>query len=64
LIGGFFEQLVTRMGTGLGLGLPMAREIVEGHGGRVELRSRPGVGTSVTLFLPVRAVGVLTGRPA
>jgi signal transduction histidine kinase len=63
-IGGIFEPFVTRKGTGLGLGLPMAREIVEGHGGRVELRSRPGVGTSVTLILPVRAVGVLTGRPA
>lgn len=59
-----FEPFMTRKGAGLGLGLPMTREIVEGHGGRVEVRSRPGLGTSVSLVLPIRAVGVLAGHPA
>lgn len=47
------EPFVTTKGTGMGLGLPICREIVEGHGGRLELRSRPGAGTTVTLVLPV-----------
>jgi signal transduction histidine kinase len=63
-LAGIFEPFVTRKGAGLGLGLPMTREIVEGHGGRVEVRSRPGQGTSVLLILPIRAVTVPSGQPA
>lgn len=37
---------------GAGLGLSIVHEIVALHGGRVELRSQPAVGTSVTLWLP------------
>lgn len=58
------EPFMTRKGSGLGLGLPMTREIVEGHGGRVEIRSRPGLGTSVVLILPIRAVAHPLGQPA
>lgn len=36
----------------LGLGLPLARQFVEAHGGRIELESELGVGTTVTLRLP------------
>ena len=36
----------------LGLGLPLARQFVEGHGGRVELVSEPGQGTTVFVILP------------
>jgi two-component system OmpR family sensor kinase len=39
---------------GSGLGLALARAIVERHGGRVALRSRVGQGTVVTMRLPVR----------
>lgn len=38
--------------TGNGLGLAIVRRIVELHGGRVAVRSRPGEGTTVTLDLP------------
>jgi len=38
---------------GLGLGLCIARQIIEGHGGKIELKSRPQVGTSVTFTLPL-----------
>jgi signal transduction histidine kinase len=36
----------------LGLGLPLTRQFVEAHGGKVELESAPGKGTSVTLCIP------------
>jgi two-component system sensor histidine kinase VicK len=38
---------------GAGLGLPIAKTIVEAHGGRVEAMSRLGKGTKMTLFLPL-----------
>ncbi|MBI5670470.1 MAG: PAS domain-containing protein [Chloroflexi bacterium] len=40
---------------GMGQGLTVARQIVEGHGGRIELRSKPGQGTAVFLALPLTA---------
>jgi heavy metal sensor kinase len=38
---------------GSGLGLAIAREIVEAHDGRVELKSRPGHGSTFSIILPV-----------
>ncbi len=35
-----------------GLGLPLAKQLVEAHGGRFEIQSRKGAGTSVTMWLP------------
>jgi signal transduction histidine kinase len=37
---------------GAGLGLSIARRIVSGHGGRIEVRSEPGRGTRVTVTFP------------
>ncbi len=39
---------------GLGLGLSIARQFVEMHGGRIEAASREGGGTRITLHLPRR----------
>jgi signal transduction histidine kinase len=38
--------------SGTGLGLALAREIVEAHGGRIALANRDGGGLVVTLVLP------------
>ena len=38
--------------SGSGLGLPIAKRIVESHGGRIDVRSEVGVGTEVDVSLP------------
>lgn len=40
------------VGQGTGLGLTVAKDIVEAHGGSIEIESRPGAGTTVTVRLP------------
>jgi len=40
---------------GTGVGLATARLIVEQHGGSIDVHSRPGHGTTVTLRLPTTA---------
>ena len=49
-----FEPLFSTRGFGVGLGLPIARQIMERHGGGIELVSLEGEGTTVTLWLPLR----------
>ena len=50
-----FHQLDTRLSRrvgGTGLGLYFCRAVAEAHGGRLNLASRPGIGTTATLVLP------------
>lgn len=52
---GLFQRFARgsrRDGSGLGLGLFISRQIVEAHGGRIALVSRPHEGTTLTVTLP------------
>jgi len=46
-----FEPLFTTRRNQSGLGLPLVRQIVEAHGGKVNLDSRAGGGTTVTILV-------------
>jgi PAS domain S-box-containing protein len=50
-----FEPFFTTkpVGSGTGLGLSLSYSIVNKHGGRIEVASKPGVGTVFTVRLPV-----------
>ncbi len=50
-----FEPLFSTKNFGVGLGVPIIRNIMTDHGGGVEYRSRVGEGTTVTLWLPLPA---------
>ncbi|TMK16482.1 MAG: HAMP domain-containing protein, partial [Alphaproteobacteria bacterium] len=53
-----FQQIdnsITRQKGGTGLGLSIARRLLAAHGGRIDLRSTPGTGSTFTIFLPIRA---------
>ncbi len=48
-----FDPFYTTKSEGLGLGLYITRNIVEEHGGRIEVESRLEAGTTFTVWLPV-----------
>ncbi len=46
------DNTLSRSYEGTGLGLPLAKMLIEKHGGTLTLDSAPGIGTSVTVTLP------------
>jgi two-component system sensor histidine kinase PilS (NtrC family) len=49
-----FEPFFSTKAGGSGLGLALVHRIVTDHGGHVDVRSAPGLGTTMTLTLPAR----------
>ena len=47
-----FEPFFTTKSRGTGLGLPLAKRIVDAHGGEIRIDTPPHGGTTVTLVLP------------
>ncbi len=51
-LGHIFDPYFTTKPTGTGLGLAIVHNIMESHGGDINIESRLGQGTGVTIFLP------------
>jgi two-component system sensor histidine kinase PilS (NtrC family) len=49
-----FEPFFSTKPEGTGLGLALVHRIVQDHGGEIDVRSSPGLGTTFTLTLPAR----------
>jgi signal transduction histidine kinase len=50
-----FDPYFTTKTSGTGLGLAIAHRIISDHGGEIRVDSTPGIGTTVSIMLPVEA---------
>lgn len=59
-----FEPYFTTRRAGTGLGLPIARNIIEGMGGTIRVESVAGAGTRIDIDLPAQPAGAPAGASA
>jgi PAS domain S-box-containing protein len=52
-----FNPFFTTRAAGTGLGLPAVRRIARAHGGRIEVKSSVGQGSTFTFYLPINQPG-------
>jgi signal transduction histidine kinase len=64
IIGTLFTPFVTTKSHGLGIGLTIARTIVNAHGGTIEARNNPEGGAAFTVTLPAAESAALDGGKA
>jgi PAS domain S-box-containing protein len=57
-----FQPLYTTKARGIGLGLAVSKKLVEANGGRIEVKSELGKGTTFVVMLPVEDVAKETDR--
>jgi two-component system sensor histidine kinase PilS (NtrC family) len=48
-----FEPFFTTKKGGIGLGLSIVKNVIEAHGGKIEVKSKPGKGTTFKLVFPL-----------
>ena len=63
-LGQLFTPFFTTKREGTGLGLVSCKRIMERHGGRIEVRSQRGEGTTFELWLPLQKEGEASTRVA
>ncbi|MDQ6800108.1 MAG: ATP-binding protein [Acidobacteriota bacterium] len=57
-----FQPFRTNFPSGTGLGMAISYRIVQAHGGDIDVASRSGMGTTITVSLPRRAASVTGDR--
>jgi two-component system, cell cycle sensor histidine kinase DivJ len=61
---GQVQSTYARDHQGTGLGLPIAKGLIELHGGKLVMTSRPGIGTSIRIGLPLSCMAEPPKQPA
>jgi two-component system, NtrC family, sensor histidine kinase PilS len=57
-----FQPFRTNFPSGTGLGMAISYRIVQAHGGEIDVASRSGMGTTITVSLPRRPAAVVSSR--
>jgi signal transduction histidine kinase len=60
---GQVDSGLNRKYDGVGLGLPLTKRLIELHGGTIEIASKPGEGTTVTVYIPEGCIERQAGAP-